>query len=163
MNTYFFYSNACISRTRNKTGYWWFLFYMWIASERTCSNISAFMPAPIIYGRIVDSTCMLWQSCGNSGACVLHDLFDFRLKLHLISLTFQVIASLSTAFALWWTWKWRDWSDRKQITFDVDKNILITKKKIQGQSDIIRVEKPVWQEYERSPYNIKKEMTMNLL
>ncbi|KAK3088753.1 hypothetical protein FSP39_023325 [Pinctada imbricata] len=101
-------------------------------------SLLAFMPAPIIFGRIVDSTCILWESCGNSGACEYYDLVALRLKLHLTSLSFSTVAAFSTAFATWWTWKWTDWTDRQNVEINIDQDILISKK-VQGQTDIVRV------------------------
>lgn len=40
-------------------------------------------PCPIIYGSLVDSTCVYWQQdCGQRGACRLFDSDKFRLYFH---------------------------------------------------------------------------------
>ncbi|OQV24440.1 Solute carrier organic anion transporter family member 3A1 [Hypsibius exemplaris] len=43
-----------------------------------------FLPAPIIAGFIIDSTCRFWQTsvCNVKGACLLYDVDAFRTKLH---------------------------------------------------------------------------------
>jgi len=40
-------------------------------------------PAPLIYGAVIDSTCLVVQtSCSRTGACLLYDQDQFRLRLH---------------------------------------------------------------------------------
>lgn len=54
------------------------------------SSLFAFTPGPIIYGYIIDSTCLLWNyECGNRGNCQLYDPDKFRYYVNLtaISLT----------------------------------------------------------------------------
>ncbi|KAG8321501.1 hypothetical protein J6590_045567 [Homalodisca vitripennis] len=41
------------------------------------------VPCPIVYGAIVDSACLLWDTvCGKQGACRLYDTKMFRLFFH---------------------------------------------------------------------------------
>jgi len=55
----------------------------------------AFIPYPIIFGSIVDSSCMIWESkCGKTGNCWLYDQTKFRRYLHGGSITFMAIGSL---------------------------------------------------------------------
>lgn len=37
--------------------------------------VSALFPSPMVFGGIIDSSCILWsaQGCSNDGACLLHD------------------------------------------------------------------------------------------
>ena len=38
-----------------------------------------FLPAPLLFGALIDSTCILWdESCGKRGACLLYDTAAFR-------------------------------------------------------------------------------------
>lgn len=40
-------------------------------------------PCPIIYGTLVDSTCLHWQQeCGAPGACRMFDSWKFRFYFH---------------------------------------------------------------------------------
>ncbi|XP_067667640.1 solute carrier organic anion transporter family member 2A1-like [Haliotis asinina] len=42
----------------------------------------AFLPAPIVYGYIIDSACLIWESsCGVRGACGQYDLESLRVRL----------------------------------------------------------------------------------
>lgn len=37
------------------------------------------VPCPIIYGAVIDSTCLIWETiCGQQGACSLYDPDAFR-------------------------------------------------------------------------------------
>lgn len=37
------------------------------------------VPCPIIYGAVIDSTCMVWETiCGKQGACSLYNADAFR-------------------------------------------------------------------------------------
>lgn len=53
-------------------------------------SLLALIPGPIIYGRIIDSTCKIWnQNCGERGNCQLYDqdLFRYYVNLTALSLT----------------------------------------------------------------------------
>lgn len=45
-------------------------------------RIFGYIPAPILFGNMIDSTCLLWKSaCGeNGGRCLLYDIEKFRYK-----------------------------------------------------------------------------------
>lgn len=47
-------------------------------------SIFCFIPAPIIFGAIVDSTCQIWEEkpCGGRGSCLLYDIDRLRINLH---------------------------------------------------------------------------------
>lgn len=41
------------------------------------------MPCPIVYGAVVDSACLVWETaCGKQGACWLYDAGIFRMFYH---------------------------------------------------------------------------------
>jgi len=89
--------------------------YFWICFLRLFWRlidlcVSAFMPSPILFGEIVDTTCLIWQSgCSKQGACVYYNIVDFRLKIHTFSLILFMIAASSTLFAFVKTRKWTSW------------------------------------------------------
>ncbi|ELU03249.1 hypothetical protein CAPTEDRAFT_69586, partial [Capitella teleta] len=40
-------------------------------------------PAPMVFGMVIDSSCLVSQmTCGKQGACLLYDKTDFRFKYH---------------------------------------------------------------------------------
>ncbi|XP_053382717.1 solute carrier organic anion transporter family member 2B1-like [Mercenaria mercenaria] len=56
-----------------------------------------FLPAPIVYGGVFDSLCLLWKStCSGKGACLLYDVTEMRYKLVGINVGLIVIGLLLT-------------------------------------------------------------------
>ncbi|XP_045589805.1 solute carrier organic anion transporter family member 74D isoform X2 [Procambarus clarkii] len=52
-----------------------------------------FIPAPIIMGAIIDSSCLVWdKSCGVYGNCWLYDSDKFRTIIHLVPAVFTFIS-----------------------------------------------------------------------
>ena len=46
-------------------------------------HFPGFVPAPVIFGSLVDSSCLVWQKlCSGTGVCLHYDIEEFRLKLH---------------------------------------------------------------------------------
>lgn len=44
-----------------------------------CYFLSAYIPTPIYFGAVIDTTCMLWQQdCGVQGSCWEYDVTSFR-------------------------------------------------------------------------------------
>ncbi|XP_061606715.1 solute carrier organic anion transporter family member 2B1 isoform X1 [Phyllopteryx taeniolatus] len=42
-------------------------------------RVLAFMPCPVLYGTVIDSTCVLWdRKCGKQTSCLYYDLDRFR-------------------------------------------------------------------------------------
>ncbi|XP_077360957.1 solute carrier organic anion transporter family member 2B1 isoform X2 [Festucalex cinctus] len=42
-------------------------------------RVLAFMPCPVVYGSVIDSTCVLWdRKCGKQTSCLYYDLDRFR-------------------------------------------------------------------------------------
>ncbi|KAF4518205.1 hypothetical protein B566_EDAN005930 [Ephemera danica] len=63
-------------------------------------RLFGYIPAPILFGSLIDSTCLLWKNtCGERGGrCLLYDIEEFRYKyvglcavIKLIALTLFVI------------------------------------------------------------------------
>ena len=54
-----------------------------------------FMPGPIVYGHLIDSTCVFWSdSCASSGYCMVYDNDKFRFLLHGVTAVLQGVAVL---------------------------------------------------------------------
>ena len=50
-------------------------------------RLIAYIPAPIMFGSVIDSTCLLWKtSCDGAkgGRCLLYDIEQFRYRLGFI-------------------------------------------------------------------------------
>ncbi|XP_050389579.2 solute carrier organic anion transporter family member 2A1 [Patella vulgata] len=47
------------------------------------SSLFGWLLGPLVYGKIIDSICLVWDSrCGERGACTLYDINMFRYKFH---------------------------------------------------------------------------------
>ena len=59
------------------------------------SHVAGFIPGPVLFGAIIDSTCVLWQVLQEAtGACLFFDTQLFRYKIFGFSLLFQVFSSV---------------------------------------------------------------------
>ncbi|KAK3087480.1 hypothetical protein FSP39_006508 [Pinctada imbricata] len=88
-------------------------------------SLLAFMPGPILFGKIFDSTCLEWSSvCGKPGACVLYDIVDLRIRIHLFSLVFKLVAVALVGCALIYTRKWTDWKYLKSHWNGKESNVI---------------------------------------
>lgn len=66
------------------------------------TSLFALIPAPIIFGRIIDSTCLSWTfKCGRQGNCQLYDSIKFRHLLHYSSAGFILIGVIFD-FLVWY-------------------------------------------------------------
>lgn len=55
----------------------------------TLMSFFALIPGPILFGRIIDSTCKIWtEKCGERGNCLLYDQDQFRYWVNLVSACF---------------------------------------------------------------------------
>lgn len=58
-------------------------------------SLFALIPGPIIYGIVIDNTCLAWSNkCGVRGNCQLYDKTKFRLYINVLSITLTIIATL---------------------------------------------------------------------
>lgn len=49
-------------------------------------SLFALIPGPIIFGRIIDSTCLIWtKTCHGNGNCQLYDQTKFRYSINFLS------------------------------------------------------------------------------
>lgn len=62
-------------------------------------SLLASIPGPIIFGRIIDSTCISWNyKCGGLGDCQLYDPKAFRQYLHLTAAAFTTVGVIFDVF-----------------------------------------------------------------
>ena len=53
------------------------------------------MPGPVIFGRIIDGSCLLWKyTCGERLSCQLYDIVYFRVAIHVYGLVCKGIGLL---------------------------------------------------------------------
>lgn len=66
-------------------------------------RLFGYIPAPILFGYLIDSSCLLWKSpCGESGGrCLIYDIEKFRYKYIGLCTCIKVVALL-IFFVDWW-------------------------------------------------------------
>lgn len=58
-------------------------------------SLFALIPGPIIFGRTIDSTCLVWSvKCGQRRNCQLYDPIKFRYYLHSNSAIFFLLGGV---------------------------------------------------------------------
>ncbi|CAJ0607251.1 unnamed protein product [Cylicocyclus nassatus] len=62
-------------------------------------SLLATLPSPVFWGKIYDTTCLMWQkSCSKTGACPIYDTDELRLRVHFI---YAALRMLSLVFDIW--------------------------------------------------------------
>jgi hypothetical protein len=66
-------------------------------------RVFGYIPAPILFGNLIDSTCLLWKTtCGEiGGRCLVYDIEKFRFKYIGLCTTIKFVA-LSIFAIDWW-------------------------------------------------------------
>ncbi|XP_078576841.1 uncharacterized protein LOC144862330 [Branchiostoma floridae x Branchiostoma japonicum] len=60
------------------------------------------IPGPIVFGKIIDSTCLVWQEkCGERGSCWIYDKESMAYKFLMVALIWQAISLVGFGLALW--------------------------------------------------------------
>uniref|UniRef100_A0A8D8QN49 Solute carrier organic anion transporter family member n=2 Tax=Cacopsylla melanoneura TaxID=428564 RepID=A0A8D8QN49_9HEMI len=68
----------------------------------TVLSLAAFIPAPIVFGWIMDQTCILWgKTCSGQGSCWVYDAAQLRLLL-VSSTVFLIALSNICDVAVWY-------------------------------------------------------------
>ncbi|XP_044582152.1 solute carrier organic anion transporter family member 5A1 isoform X1 [Cotesia glomerata] len=66
-------------------------------------RLFGYIPAPILFGNLIDSTCLLWKStCGEKGGrCLLYDIEQFRYRYVGLCAGIKILA-LALFLVDWW-------------------------------------------------------------
>ncbi|PSN45336.1 hypothetical protein C0J52_18706 [Blattella germanica] len=65
----------------------------------TMGSLCAFIPSPILFGIILDRTCLVWgKTCSGTGNCWLYDGESLRYVLNFTAATFVAIGTIFDAF-----------------------------------------------------------------
>ncbi|KAL3879002.1 hypothetical protein ACJMK2_031324 [Sinanodonta woodiana] len=66
-----------------------------IGISAASTSIAAWIPGPLIGGKLIDSTCLIWNTAANAGTyCGLYDIQAQRFKLHELMIGFRCCALL---------------------------------------------------------------------
>lgn len=73
-------------------------------------SLLGFIPGPIVFGKLIDTTCLKWKSAARKGGlCVLYDLHQFRLKLSLARFVASVAISITFLVIYYFARNKKDW------------------------------------------------------
>ncbi|KAJ8986265.1 hypothetical protein NQ317_009975 [Molorchus minor] len=112
-------------------------------------RLFGYIPAPILFGNLIDSTCLLWKStCGSKGGrCLLYDIEQFRYRYVGLCAGIKILA-LGIFMVDWWLVR-----RRKQL----DEDKVITANEIVGSIislDKLFAEKPHEGGHRRNPSSV---------
>lgn len=81
-------------------------------------RLFGYIPAPILFGNLIDSSCLLWKStCGEKGGrCLLYDIEKFRYKYVGLCAVVKIIASFIFAVDWWLVRKHRNLDKESPIS-----------------------------------------------
>ncbi|KAK6167390.1 hypothetical protein SNE40_021429 [Patella caerulea] len=65
------------------------------------ATLLGWFPGPVVYGKIIDTTCLIWSdTCTGKGACSMYDIDDLRVKYHTLFIGARSVATLFYVVAL---------------------------------------------------------------
>ncbi|KAM6456134.1 solute carrier organic anion transporter family member 5A1 isoform 1-T2 [Liasis olivaceus] len=78
----------------------------------------AYIPTPIYFGAVIDTTCMLWQQeCGVQGSCWEYDVTSFRFVYFGLAAGLKCVGFLFI-FLAWYTIKYKEKKQQRQMRAD---------------------------------------------
>ncbi|XP_018566773.1 solute carrier organic anion transporter family member 5A1 [Anoplophora glabripennis] len=79
-------------------------------------RLFGYIPAPILFGNLIDSTCLLWKStCGSKGGrCLLYDIEQFRYRYVGLCAGIKILA-LGIFMVDWWLVRRRKQLDEDKV------------------------------------------------
>ena len=82
-----------------------------------CAPYAGTIPAPVLFGYILDASCILWESdCDDQGACFYYDKTKLGLYIYLLSLMYKLLSILFLVLA----WKlYKPPKDIADVVIDV--------------------------------------------
>lgn len=84
-------------------------------------RLFGYIPAPILFGNLIDSTCLLWKStCGEKGGrCLLYDIEQFRYRYVGLCAGIKILA-LALFLVDWWLVRRRKHLEETAAVFNVN-------------------------------------------
>ncbi|XP_033107038.1 solute carrier organic anion transporter family member 3A1-like [Anneissia japonica] len=68
---------------------------MAIGMREIFMRLLGMIPAPLLFGAAIDSSCIFWEeTCGDSGSCLIYNLKDFRLAFFGVIVALKAISVL---------------------------------------------------------------------
>lgn len=81
-------------------------------------RLFGYIPAPILFGNLIDSTCLLWKSsCGaGTGRCLIYDIEQFRYKYVGLASGVKIVALLIFLLDWWLVKRKKNFDDGKPLS-----------------------------------------------
>ncbi|XP_071542524.1 solute carrier organic anion transporter family member 3A1 [Panulirus ornatus] len=108
-------------------------------------RLIAYIPAPIMFGSVIDSTCLLWKSsCGEKGGrCLIYDIEEFRFRYVGICTAIKIISAAIFVFDwLLIRWKYKLDMEGTMTVGDIVNSLMSVDKDVDERSD--ELEESVW-------------------
>ncbi|KAL3856591.1 hypothetical protein ACJMK2_011326 [Sinanodonta woodiana] len=94
------------------------------------STLLGWFPGPVIFGKLVDTTCLLWKSsCGNIGSCAMYDADLFRYIKSGYETILRSFTILVFIVVLLKARKKKDWNLGEPMALPAEENILFLEEK----------------------------------
>ncbi|XP_069178837.1 solute carrier organic anion transporter family member 3A1 [Procambarus clarkii] len=108
-------------------------------------RLIAYIPAPIMFGSVIDSTCLLWKSsCGEKGGrCLIYDIEQFRFRYVGICTAIKIISAAIFVFDwLLIRWKYKLDMEGTMTVGDIVNSLMSVDKDVDEPLD--ELEESVW-------------------
>ncbi|XP_052119953.1 solute carrier organic anion transporter family member 5A1 [Frankliniella occidentalis] len=81
-------------------------------------RLFGYIPAPILFGNLIDSTCILWkQTCGEKGGrCLLYDIEQFRYKYVGLCAGIKILALVLFSLDWWLVRRRKQLEDHQELS-----------------------------------------------
>ncbi|CAN7989026.1 unnamed protein product [Ixodes hexagonus] len=97
-------------------------------------NIFAFIPYPLIFGAIIDASCIVWEDrCGHHGACWVYDLKRLRYFIHGVPASLLVISCIFHGAVVYHSNKIEHFYDERQLD---DPACTVVQEPLTGRHDV---------------------------
>ncbi len=91
-------------------------------------SLLAMLPSPMVYGTLIDSTCILWQEeCGETANCLLYDTVSLRKTL-MLTTGFIMLGGVAFDGAVWYY-------SKDVVIFNPEQERLRSEANKRGQAD----------------------------
>lgn len=97
---------------------------MAIGLSSLCMSLFAWLPGPVIGGKLVDHACLLWSN-GDTGSCTFYNLDTLRFNMFGFAIVGRSLAIVLMTVLLRVTWNMGEWSspqDSKSEDFWIETN-----------------------------------------
>ncbi|XP_067680089.1 solute carrier organic anion transporter family member 3A1-like [Haliotis asinina] len=100
------------------------------------TTLLGWLPAPIVYGKVIDSACKILQGSSSEGnsACSLYDIVDLRYKVFGLEVSIKIASFILLVISFLVC----RWEDRKTESKGQTQNVVLTKKisQIDGEKSV---------------------------